>query len=382
MSGQLDVTMFGMARYADWVAGVSNRQLELLDVLQHREDVRSVLAVDILPWRIRDVAKGAWGIARCGGRSVGRFGRPWRTLRQISPKLHVLSSIAAVAGAPSAQFRKDVGAARRQLGLEDSLVWSYVPTLGEYLSGVSRSKLLFDAVDNWLAHPSYSVCSAAIREGYAAYERSADVITTVNPNNAELFPARSNVAHVPNGVAADRYADPLPVPFDLATLPRPIVGYVGTIQGRLDTQIIRHLSTNMGQGSIVLIGPVWYRGLARSLANLPNVHLFGRQPRWDTPAYVQHFDVGIVPHRQSSFLASTEAMKVYEYLAAGLPVVATAGAGSASTARFICETSTPEAFTAAVRRACADQLLDRGARLAAARDADWSRRLDAILKLV
>ncbi len=383
MSGQLDVTMFGMARYADWVGGISNRQLELLDVLHRRDDIRTVLAVDPIPWRARDVAKAALGMARRRlGQPVPGYGLPWRTLQRVSEKLYVLSSFAAVNGVPSSQFKRDVGVARRLLGLGESLVWSYVPTLGGFLSQVPRGKLLFDTVDNWLTHPFYGAHAGAIRSGYAAYARSADAIATVNPRNAELFPSRTDVVHVPNGVAIERYGEDLPVPFDLATLPRPIVGYVGTIQGRLDTQIIRHLSANMGQGSIVLIGPVWYRSLASQLASLPNVSLFGRQARWDTPAYVQHFDVGIVPHRQSEFVASTEAMKVYEYLAAGLPIVATPGASSAATAKFVAEVSTPEAFTAAVLRALGNQPLDGEARKAAATAADWSRRLDAILKLV
>ena len=379
---QLKVTLFGMARYHDWVAGVSNRQLELLDLLHRRDDVESVLAVDILPWRIRDVAKGLWGMTAHMGKPVPGFGRPWRSLRQVSPKLHVLTSVAAYNGLPTAQFRRDVEAARSRLNLGGSTVWSYVPTLGEFVAGMPRGKLLFDAVDSWLAHPFYSQHRQRVAEGYAAYARSADVITTVNPSNAQLFPSRTDVVHVPNGVSVARYDEDLPVPFDLATLPRPIVGYVGTIQGRLDVEIIRHLSQNLDQGSIVLIGPVWYRELAAKLAALPHVHLFGRQPRWLTPAYVQHFDVGIVPHRPSEFLSSTEAMKVYEYLAAGLPIVATPGAGSAATSRYIAEAATPERFTAAVLRACANLPLDARARREAAAAADWSKRLDAIVSLL
>jgi len=383
MTGPFDVTMFGMARYDDWVAGVSNRQLELLDVLQQHPDARTVLAVDILPWRGRDVIKSAWYIARQRfGHPVSGFGRPWRSLRQVSPTLYVLSSAAAINGIPNAQFKRDVDAARRLLNLRDSLVWSYVPTLGNYLNQLPRRKLLFDAVDNWLTHPFYGAKSVALRAGYAAYEQAADVITTVNPSNARLFPSRHDVVHVPNGVAASRYSEQHPVPSDIASLPRPIIGYVGTIQGRLDTSIIEHLSANMGKGSIVLIGPVWYRGLEQRLARLSNVYLLGRKTRWATPAYVQHFDVGIVPHRSSPFLASTEAMKVYEYLAAGLPIVATPGAGSSATARFIHEASSPADFTAAVLAASSNQVVDKGERHATAQAADWSARLDAILNLV
>ena len=56
---------------------------------------------------------------------------------------------------------------------------------------------------------------------------------------------------------------------------------------------------------------------------LPNVHLAGPVPYEDAPALVRGFDVGLIPYRRGGRVDYVHPKKCYEYLAAGLPVVAT-----------------------------------------------------------
>ena len=55
----------------------------------------------------------------------------------------------------------------------------------------------------------------------------------------------------------------------------------------------------------------------------PNVHLLGRKPYADLPAYCAAFDVAILPFKQNEFTRYINPIKLREYLAAGLPVVST-----------------------------------------------------------
>ena len=55
--------------------------------------------------------------------------------------------------------------------------------------------------------------------------------------------------------------------------------------------------------------------------------LLGPRPHDDVIGYLQHADVLLVPHVVSEFTDSLDPIKLYEYQAAGRPVVSTAVAG-------------------------------------------------------
>jgi glycosyltransferase involved in cell wall biosynthesis len=365
MSQQLEIVVLGMARYADWASGISNRQLEVLNQLKDRSDVATILAVDMAPLRWRDVLKNLWLMwAKPCGESVWSFARPWRRLFKVSNKLWVLSSVRLRS--------EDIRAAQRVAGITNPVAWSYSPLSSEIVSELKPRSVAFDAVDNWLEHPFYSAWAEQIRAGYEWFGKSAACIFTVNQRNASLFAGRDDVLQVQNGVAVERYSSQLKVPEEMAKLQKPIIGYVGTIQGRLDIQLIEALATSHAVGSIALVGPIWYPSLAAQLRALPKVHLLGRQSWWRTPDFVRSFDVGIVPHKLSSFSASMDPMKVYEYLAAGIPVVSTGQ-----------EIGTAETFVAAVEEALAGDSEElRQSRRAAAADCDWAKRVDTMVTAI
>ena len=57
----------------------------------------------------------------------------------------------------------------------------------------------------------------------------------------------------------------------------------------------------------------------------PNLHLLGRRPYGELPCYLQHADVGLIPFDVANHMElvnSIHPLKLYEYLACGLPVVA------------------------------------------------------------
>jgi len=63
-------------------------------------------------------------------------------------------------------------------------------------------------------------------------------------------------------------------------------------------------------------------GVERSALQAPNLHVLGARPYSQLPAYVQAFDVGIIPYIESPWTRTVDPLKLLEYLAAGIPVVA------------------------------------------------------------
>ena len=79
--------------------------------------------------------------------------------------------------------------------------------------------------------------------------------------------------------------------------------------------------------SFALVGPTGMGDPSTDVSALraePNVHLVGARPHDALPAVLRGADAGIIPYASNQLTGSIFPMKVYEYLAAGLPVVATA----------------------------------------------------------
>ena len=101
-----------------------------------------------------------------------------------------------------------------------------------------------------------------------------------------------------------------------------IIGYVGTIDERLDFDLLKKLAIANPDFDFHFIGRV-ITAAAEQLKSLPNVKLFGPVTPEKLPGMMQHFEVGIIPFVKNEFTRNVYPMKVNEYLAMGVPVVCT-----------------------------------------------------------
>lgn len=165
-------------------------------------------------------------------------------------------------------------------------------------------------------------------------------------------------------------------PADLATLPRPRAIYAGAIDSWFDAALLEGVARRLPRWSFVLIGPV--RGRLAGPARLPNVACLGPRPYEDLPAYFRFSDAGIVPFVLDRMTHAIHPIKVYEYLAAGLPVVATPMEETAAMGAPIVLAEGVEAFAAALEAAAGDTA-GREARRTYARRHTWDERFERLL---
>jgi len=129
-----------------------------------------------------------------------------------------------------------------------------------------------------------------------------------------------------NGVEWERFAAAQEVPDDLRDLPRPLIGYVGLVSHFLDFETLEALRVNRRGGTLVVVGPgtpATERAVLE-LAARDGVRVLGAKPYEQVPAYMQALDVGVIPFRASDpHVQGINPNKVYQYLAAGVPVVST-----------------------------------------------------------
>ncbi len=115
-----------------------------------------------------------------------------------------------------------------------------------------------------------------------------------------------------------------PIPDELAELKQRyscIVGFHGSLQSWVDYRLIAGIADKRPDWGIVLVGPEYCP--ADVCKKKANVHLLGFKPYKELYQYVTHFDVGIIPFQVRQLTHSSNPIKMYEYLAAGVPVVAT-----------------------------------------------------------
>lgn len=173
----------------------------------------------------------------------------------------------------------------------------------------------YDIIDNWsdpnlgadwygeksesrLIGASDLVVVSAADLGERAEARGVDALLVPNAVDSTLF----------GGVPGSR-------PDDLPT--GRLIGYHGSLYGDwLDWEALERIAHANADAQLVIIGDA-----SRGHPTLPgNVRFLGLKPQHDLPAYISRFAVGLVPFRVNETTHAVSPLKVYEYLACGVPV--------------------------------------------------------------
>jgi glycosyltransferase involved in cell wall biosynthesis len=329
--------------FHDWrklqVEGFRTRDAHLLEAFARRPDVERMLVID----RPTSFAER---VARRGrDRAAGSLEREWQSggvrasITEVSPNTVVLDIAVRDLVAPLLRrrgwwfdvfTRAEVGAAideAAQVALgapTDTVAW--VPTVAPVLFG-RDARVRFDALDNWLIHPTLRRHAAEAEAAYATIVPRADRVFASGPASARVLARwRPDVTLLPNGVDPKAFTGPIERPADLPA--PPIVGYAGKLAARIDDELVASVARDLPDVQFVFVGPVLDTGAVRAMRKQPNVHVLGDRRYLDLPGYVRSFDVAWIPHRVGAGETGGDPIKLYEYWAADRQVVSTRIDGS------------------------------------------------------
>lgn len=201
----------------------------------------------------------------------------------------------------------------------------YLDSLNQsfWLDHIGAKKSIYRLADNNRGFDKYTGASRKLEEKVA--ERVDHVFYTSRElkNYFEKDKVKQ-MSYLPNGVNYQHFqnvTDDLPEEF--LSIPEPRIIYVGAIDVWFDFELMNYLVKNMPDVYFTLIGP---SSLAKKLLkNSHNLFLLGKKEYASLPAYLSKSDLGIIPFNVRDYpdlVNSVNPLKMYEYLASGIDVVA------------------------------------------------------------
>ncbi|HZJ85059.1 MAG TPA: glycosyltransferase [Syntrophomonadaceae bacterium] len=245
-------------------------------------------------------------------------------------------------------------------------------SIGKY----NPSLVVFDSVDE----PSGEF--EAWRPYYDNAVRSADVVLTTS---GKLFNLAStinpNVYLVPNGCDYDHFANFIHGrPAEIAHLTGPIIGYIGVVATWVDVELIARVADSYPDCNIVVVGPLYN---VSEVPDRPNIHWLGFKPYEQLPAFAQSFDVGLIPFKASSMTEAVNPIKMWEYMATGMPIVTTNLPEARKYSDYVFIAATDEEFIFQVGQAIAEDAPEkRQNRMALAFENSWRVRASIIIGII
>jgi teichuronic acid biosynthesis glycosyltransferase TuaH len=205
----------------------------------------------------------------------------------------------------------------RKPAAESAALVTYSPFVAAFCDAPWIRKVIYFGQDDWATGEGVRSWWSLYREAYTRMEEREVAIFVVSAELASRVSPRAIV--VPNGVIADVWRPRHAVPPRIEELPRPRAIYTGTIDDRLEANLVELTASTVG--SLVVIGQAGDEGVVRWLRSIENVHVFDAVGQSELAATVQACDFGVIPHRDQAGIRAMSPLKLYEYLAAGLPVV-------------------------------------------------------------
>jgi GT2 family glycosyltransferase/glycosyltransferase involved in cell wall biosynthesis len=286
-------------------------------------------------------------------------------------------------------LRRHVLSVSRRLGFRSPVLWLNPHDAVHMAGGTGWSAVIYDITDDW----SELTQSAAQRQLTIAQDaelcRRADTVIVCSEKLREKKqPLARNLHLVPNGVDAAHYARVLdaagPLLPEAATWAKPVFGYTGTIHpDRIDVELVDKIARAFPEGTVALVGPMMLSSADHTrLQACGNVQMTGPVAYARLPEVMRAFDVFITPHRVTAFTESLNPIKLWEYLAAGKPIVSSDVAGFRDYPQHVRVVVDHDDFIRGLREALVEDPAKQAARRAEVGGHSWQARAEQIETII
>jgi len=206
-------------------------------------------------------------------------------------------------------------------------LYLFHPKFLDYTQGIKHSLLVYHAYDDF----SKQGLNQSKSKNEEILLREADIVFASSSKikeRLEKISGRKDIIFLPNGVDYEHFSTPTAIPDELAKLPGPKVAYTGSINKKVDLELLLTIAEKLPDTQFIMIGPIGELDASGHLHLLQvkrtkNIHLLGEKQIDEIPAYMQHVDINVMIYKsdESTWASSGYPLKLHEYLAVGKPIV-------------------------------------------------------------
>ncbi len=270
-----------------------------------------------------------------------------------------------------------------RMKMKDVIYLYFVPT------GVLLSKRLGERVSAYYIVDNFAAFDGVDAEVIRHYEgealKTSDLVfATATTIIERLSDLREDIIYSPHGVDYDFFAlaqsENTGVPENVRGIKKPVIGFMGSLAGdSVDLDLISRLALKRPDWNFLLVGRI--SSPIDSLIAMNNVYHVDARPYNEMPMYLKKFDVALIPFRVNDLTRDLNPIKLREYLAAGLPTVATRLPAMEMYEPHVTCVLTDDEWESAIAAFIANPG-DAGLRQEAVRDESWENRARAVASAV
>lgn len=210
----------------------------------------------------------------------------------------------------------------RRLRIQNPLVYTYVAYSYLTIKLLGATRILYEKADDPPLTTGRVRRATIDKLERRLLKMTQLVIVTASRLKTLMQDRHDNIHVVPNACEAEHFsavAGIRAIPASVAVIPRPRIGFVGALAYWIDLDLIEYIAKRRPHWHLVFVGPVYLD--TRRFLRYKNIHFVGRVPYDALPAYMSGIDLFINPFKPGNIADSCSPLKVFEYLAAGKPVV-------------------------------------------------------------
>ena len=311
-------------------------------------------------------------------------------MRKHLPRAILQVTTPAVARINAQIMIRQVHRAIKAYDVQNPILWLYSPYHLDLIGQFNEKLACYYNYDEFPDFVHNRRVKDLLRQFDNQLSSRVDVVYATSRSQWKLRKAiNPNTYFLPNGVDFDLFNRALtsncPLPTEIATLRRPIIGFAGWLGYQVYIQLLLRVAEAFPECSIVLVGPDELPdGDAREqLYAQPNVFFLGRKEPEQLPDYLQAFDVALIPYVLEGHVPSIYPLKLHEYLAAGRAVVTVNLQELKPFNHVVRIAETHDEFVHQIRQALHDNSQEAvEARVSVAKQNTWDQRVDEIYRIL
>jgi len=267
-----------------------------------------------------------------------------------------------------------------KLDFRDITYWLYTLRGFKWIGKLSEKRVVFDSIENW----QYSNEEDSLKKKLPSFIKKSDIVFAPSTEIVDYCKKYNHKSFlIPHGVDPSYFKE-YKEPDELKKIKRPIIGISASITAqKFDINLVKEIAKKRPDWSIVIIGPILSGENLDCFKDILNIHYLGEKDFDILPAYVKQFDIGFIPFIVNKFTRCTRPLKMFDYIASGIPVVSTRLLEYEDYKDFVKTADKTDDFIRIIEKEITEDSPEKiRKRIETAKGFLWSKRVDSMLDII